>query len=72
MQHTLIYQYENIEPYKLAILPRAPRISVMRYLTDMIIMRGFIDEEEKANTEELKTVVETDKHVMERLLGEVQ
>jgi hypothetical protein len=36
---------------------------------------GFIDdvdEEEKANTEELKTVIETDKHVMERVLGEVQ
>ncbi|MGB7952802.1 MAG: hypothetical protein WCF23_02380 [Candidatus Nitrosopolaris sp.] len=36
---------------------------------------GLIDdvgEEEKANTEELKTVIETDKHIMERLLGKVQ
>ncbi|MGC1931475.1 MAG: hypothetical protein WA667_21090 [Candidatus Nitrosopolaris sp.] len=36
---------------------------------------GFIDdvdEEEKANSEELKTVIETDKQVMQPLLSKIQ
>jgi hypothetical protein len=53
-------------------LTRDKRNEISRKYHDYEGFIDDVDQEEKANSEELKTVIEKDKQVMERLLSKIQ